>query len=116
MKKNDMRHHGRAENACRQENAFRTLKLWDHGMVADCTPVGVPHDHFDEVAERNNTDECGDDRFQRTKAIALQSKDDECDNGSQDTGGEQGDVKEQIKPERSAQKLGEIGCHGDDFH
>ena len=66
-----MRHHGGSNDTNREQDAARAAFPRNHHMEANLTPIGAREESFDHIAERNHTDQDRDDRFERTKAVAL---------------------------------------------
>src|SRR5689334_16757543 len=54
----DVRHHGRPNDADREEYTLRTTKPGRNGMHTDLSPVGMREKRLNDIAERNHTNEC----------------------------------------------------------
>ena len=62
-----MRHDGGAEDAGRQQHAFGPGELGNDGMVGDLAPVRFIKKGFDQIAERDDSEQRGDHRLHRAE-------------------------------------------------
>ena len=111
-----VRHHGRAEHRGGQQHAFGTVEARQQAGSGSSPSGGGSTNRLVRnpiamissrpVMTRSNT------RWPRRFCIASSSSD--TDSGD-DAADEQGQVEQQVQRDGTADHLGEIGCHGDQF-
>ena len=84
-------------------------------MVPDCTPVGAINKRLKDIGSCDYAYESCDHRFETAESTSFQPEDDEGCEACQNTRRQERNVKEEIHPKSSAEKLREVSCHGDDF-
>ena len=77
MQEDDVRHHGRAEDAGGQQHAVGPAEPRQDGADGDLAPVRPGQHGLDEVADGDDADEGRDDGFERPEAVAFEAEDDE---------------------------------------
>ena len=113
MQVDHVRHHGRAENADREQHGLVSGELGDDGVLRDRPERRMSEPELTEVADPDHDHERGDHRLERPESIPLKSEDQERDHAGDDGGGEERDAEQQLDPERGAEKLGEVRRHRD---
>ena len=71
------------------------VKVRDESVIGDGGPIRMAEEKFDHVADGNNGQETGNNRFQGPEAVAFQAEDDEGDNGGQQPGNPERQPEEQ---------------------
>jgi hypothetical protein len=113
MEVDDVRHHRCAEDPDREEHRLVALEVRNDGVLRDLSERRVREPELAEVADSDHEDERGDDRLERTESVALQPEDRERDHARDHRCREEGDVEEEMDPDRGAQELRQIGRHRD---
>ena len=115
MQIHGVRHHGRADDADREQQRLRVGDLRRHHVHGSRPPVDRRDEHLDQVAERNDAHHRADDELDRPEAVTLQHQQRVGEDCGYDHAGEQRDVKQQRKTDGAAQEFGQVGRHRGDL-
>ena len=90
-----MRHHGRAEDPDREEDALRALEARDE-PAGDRSRIGVGEEHLEREGDDDHPDERGDDRLETPETACLKRENPEGGDARDERGREQRDAEEQV--------------------
>ena len=109
-----VRHHGRAEDAGREQERLGAVEPGNRGPRASWGPDGIREQDLEREAHDDHADEHGDHRLEAAEAARLQAP------GSRtrrrpviSPAGKSGMPKSRLRPTRRADELGEVGGHRD---
>ena len=112
MQVDDVRHHGRAQDARREEHRVGPREARDE--AARCL-AGVEADlqRVVEEAEQDDAEQPRHDDLETPVALSLHPEDRERHDRGDHPGREQRDAEEQVQRDRRADELGEVRRHRD---
>ena len=110
-----MRHHGRADDADRQQQRLGVGDLRHGGMKSRRSPVDRHDEHLDQITKRNDAHEAADNQFDRAEPEILKRQETVGHDRGHGHAGHERHMKQQGKADGAAQKFGKVGRHGGDL-
>ena len=110
-----MRHDCRTDNAHREGDAVRTVKLRYDRMEQRLAPVGWGNEQFYQIGEADDADETGDDQLDRAESAGLDAQQTPGDGEGDQQAGQQRQMKQHADADGGADRFGKIGGHRRDL-
>ena len=109
----DVRHHRRAEDPDREQDALRALEA-GHEPLRDLPPGRrIGEEHLRRERDHDHADERGDHGLEPAEAARLQREDRERGGARDQRRREERDAEQEVEADRRADELGEVGRHRD---